>query len=112
MRGGGRARDEEVLSGLGCPRGGRGAPAPGAGWEAGGEIRSQFQAVPTERCYQDGTCRTEYFKALSRPPSGAGTGATALAGGGGQKGEALETGRAAGSGTGHPPRPSRVGTGG
>lgn len=46
------------------------------------EIRSQFQAVPTERCYQDETCRTEYFKTLSGPPSGAGTGATALAGGG------------------------------
>lgn len=62
---------------LGSPR-----PRPPAldGRQAG-QIRSQFQAVPTERCYQDGTCRTEYFKALSGPPSGAGTGATALAGG-------------------------------
>lgn len=70
----------------GGPRWGSGSPSHrlmALDGRQAGEIRSQFQAVPTERCYQDGTCRTEYFKALSGPPSGAGTGATALAGGGG-----------------------------
>lgn len=116
---------------IGGPRAERGAPGrvrvpyPGGGVadRAGGYLGSpsprltaldgrqareirQFQAVPTERCYQDRTCRTEYFTALSGPPSGAGTGATALAvAGRGPK-------RAASSGNGHPPRPSRVGTGG
>lgn len=100
-RGAPRRRGSRVRScwqGRGAPGGAGGvwgAPHPGSrrwmGGRQAGEIRSQFQAVPTERCYQDGTCRTEYFKALSGPPSGAGTGATALAavgvGGEGGRGE-------------------------
>lgn len=34
------------------------------------EIRSQFQPVPTERSYQDGTCRMEYFKLYLSPDRG------------------------------------------
>lgn len=34
------------------------------------KIRSQFQPVPTERSYQDGTCRMEYFKLYLSPDRG------------------------------------------
>jgi hypothetical protein len=39
------------------------SPSRYKAWESQArEIRSQFQPVPTERSYQDGTCRMEYFK--------------------------------------------------
>lgn len=102
----------------GAPGGGSGSPwprLPALDGRQAGEIRSQFQAVPTERCYQDGTCRTEYFKALSGPPSGAGTGATALAGGRrrGRGERRAHTARRASGGQRdrHPRRLSRVGPG-
>lgn len=34
------------------------------------KIRSQFQPVPTDRSYQDGTCRMEYFKLYLSPDRG------------------------------------------
>lgn len=40
-------------------------------WESQArQIRSQFQPVPTERSYQDGTCRMEYFKLYLSPDRG------------------------------------------
>lgn len=47
------------------------------------EIRSQFQPVPTERSYQDGTCRMEYFKLYLSPDRGRLIAAPSLGCGGG-----------------------------
>lgn len=48
------------------------SPSRYKAWESQprGEIRSQFQPVPTERSYQDGTCRMEYFKLYRSPDRG------------------------------------------
>lgn len=47
------------------------------------QIRSQFQPVPTERSYQDGTCRMEYFKLYLSPDQGRPIAAPSLSCGGG-----------------------------
>lgn len=53
-------------------------------WESQArQIRSQFQPVPTERSYQDGTCRMEYFKLYLSPDQGRPITAPSLSCGGG-----------------------------
>lgn len=53
-------------------------------WESQArQIRSQFQPVPTERSYQDGTCRMEYFKLYLSPDQGRPIAAPSLRCGGG-----------------------------
>lgn len=60
--------------GPGCPLSLPGlslSPSRYEAWESQlREIRSQFQPVPTERSYQDGTCRMEYFKLYLSPDRG------------------------------------------
>lgn len=47
------------------------SPSTYKAWESQPfEIRSQFQPVPTERSYQDGACRMEYFKLYLSPDRG------------------------------------------
>lgn len=59
------------------------------------EIRSQFQPVPTERSYQDGTCRMEYFKLYLSPDRGRPIAAPSRRCGGGAGREGPSAARAA-----------------
>lgn len=59
------------------------SPSRYKAWESQpAEIRSQFQPVPTERSYQDGTCRMEYFKLYLSPDRGRLIAAPSRGGGG------------------------------